>query len=527
MHSLLPVLWQLALQASRLAAHATLLRTAAMLCALALGGCASLPHSVPRAASTAPVDVAWTALAGIAAAAKPEAARGLTGVRLLPDGGEAFAARLALIRRAELSLDVQYYLIASDRTGLQFLAALSEAAARGVRVRALVDDLNATGQDALFAGLARQAGFELRLFNPLPARRGGFVARFALSLHEFSRINRRMHSKVLIADNSFAILGGRNIADEYFDRSGSAGFIDMDLLVSGPVVPALSASFDAFWNSAHAYPVASLAAEAAPLPRAAAAATTNEPVQATGDDIEAEFAAGQVTRHFAPASVLADGIAQIEATAPDRPDSMVMSAHLGLLRSARSSALVATPYFVPSPGGLAALHEARARDVRLVVMTNSLSTTDEPLAHFGYARYRTGLLRIGVALHELMASGESKGRGDAEAGTWPRSLGRLHAKLLVVDERWVSIGSMNMDRRSARCNSETALLVDSPALAAEVGHFLARGRLAGSYRLRLADDGKRIEWLEGGAALRREPQPAVRPRVGPRLASFLVSEDWL
>ena len=118
MHSVFPVLWQLALGASHLAAHAALLRTASMLLGLALGGCASLPHSVPRAASTAPVDVAWTALAGIAAAATPEAARGLTGVRLLPDGGEAFAARLALIRRAELSLDVQYYLIASDRTGL-------------------------------------------------------------------------------------------------------------------------------------------------------------------------------------------------------------------------------------------------------------------------------------------------------------------------------------------------------------------------------------------------------------------------
>lgn len=515
------------------------LRAAAMALALLGLGCASLPGDVARPVSTAFGDVAASGLARTVAASARDAPPGTSGFRLLPDGGAAFDARIALVRRAERSVDAQYYLVAADRSGRQFLAELAAAAARGVRVRLLVDDLNTAGQEGLFAALAARPNVEVRLFNPLPARRGGFATRVVLSLHELGRINRRMHNKLLVADNSLAISGGRNIADEYFDRSGDAHFIDLDLLSSGPVVGELSSGFDAFWNSALAYPVESLAG--APS-KAGDAAEAVAAASLAGSALDSELAAGRLALHFAPARVLVDGMAQVEASAPARPDSEVMNAHLELLRSARSSVLMASPYFVPGKRGLQALGEARARDVDLRVVTNSLSTTDEPLAHFGYARYRTVLLRIGVALHELIAGGERppdrggdrEGEGEGASGGQGRSgsgasLGRLHAKLVVVDERWVSIGSMNMDRRSARCNSESALLIDSPLLAAEVADFLGRGRIAGSYRLRLGDDGA-IEWLRSdraAPALRKEPRPATGVGLTSRLASFFVSEDWL
>ena len=197
------------------------LRPFALATVVALGGCAVLPSHVERAESHAIADGARTTLGSVAAASVPPGAAELSGFRLLPDGDDALEARLSLIRSAEKSIDVQYYLIANDDTGRQFLAALADAAARGVRVRVLVDDLYTAREDALFAALSAQPGFEVRLFNPLPARSGGFAARVALSAHEFARINHRMHNKLLIADDSFAITGGRNIADEYFDRGGA------------------------------------------------------------------------------------------------------------------------------------------------------------------------------------------------------------------------------------------------------------------------------------------------------------------
>ena len=234
------------------------IRLLAAALAIAVAGCAALPMPIERPDSHAIDDVAATSLARIAAASRPEDAVALSGFRLLPEGDDALEARIALIRRAEKSVDVQYYLIANDRTGRQFLAELSAAAARGGRVRVLVDDLYALREDALFAALAAQPGFAVRLFNPLPVRGGSFVSRVALSAHEFARINHRMHNKLLIADDSFAITGGRNIANEYFDRSGSAHFIDMDLLSAGDVVASLSTLFDEFWNSPYAYPAESL-----------------------------------------------------------------------------------------------------------------------------------------------------------------------------------------------------------------------------------------------------------------------------
>jgi putative cardiolipin synthase len=513
------------------------LRSFALAAVLALSGCAVLPGDVDRPVSHATVDPSTTTLGRIAAASVPPGAQALSGFRLLPEGDDAFEARIALIRRAEKSIDAQYYLIADDGTGRQFLRALADAARRGVRVRVLVDDLYTTRQDTLFAALSAQPGFEVRLFNPLPARSGGFAARVALSAHEFARINHRMHNKLLIVDGSFAVTGGRNIADEYFDRDDAAHFIDMDLLSSGPLVASLAALFDEFWNSPSSYPAHALihadgAAEASALAAlhadGAASADDTWPLASDGP-LAAELAGGRLAQRFAPARRVADTPARIRDDAA-QGDGPVMRAHLELLAAARSSVVFATPYFVPGPAGLATLRHARERGVRVSVLTNSLATTDEPLVHFGYARYRVGMLRLGVALHELVpvraAADNNDAQGEDHHGA---SLGRLHAKLMIVDGRWLSIGSMNMDRRSARSNTESAIVIDDPVLAGEVASFLASDRDAASYALRLGRRGKRVEWLDPGtkSVLDAEPRPFGGPGLKPRVASVFVSEELL
>ncbi|HEX7437874.1 MAG TPA: phospholipase D family protein [Caldimonas sp.] len=516
--------------------------TLSVLLALALGGCASLPAGVHRPLSEARTDVAATRLAAIAAASTPDDARELSGFRLLPVGDQAFDARIALARRADKTLDVQYYLIAHDASGLQFLRELRDAAERGVRVRVLVDDLYAAGQDALLAGLAAHANVEVRLFNPLPVRGGSFGARVVLSMHEFSRINRRMHNKLFVADNVFAVSGGRNIADEYFGRSEPANFIDMDVLSSGPVVRELSAVFDRYWNSEHAYPVQSLVGagfdaalarrrfdeKVSEVPAAGAPAA----VDSLGrSGVGAQLAGGFVEQHFASARVLADAPNKVDddASRKARADDTVANDTLDLIGLADSEVLVASPYFVPGERGLDVMRQALARNVRVSVMTNSLSTTDEPLVHFGYARHRGELLKMGVSLYELMPTAGAK----AVESTleFHGSLGRLHAKLAVVDSRWLFIGSMNMDRRSARWNTESGLIIDSPELADEVASLLRRERLPGSYRLRMAGDEKRIEWVAGAgrSEVVRTSEPDAKPGQQLRLwiTSRFVSEEML
>jgi putative cardiolipin synthase len=210
------------------------LRLLLLLVAL-LGACASLPPPPPSPPAYAYTDVGDTRLAQVAAAAVPAHPPGLSGFRLLPEGPTALNARIALAQRAERSLDVQYYLIGNDATGRRFLRALRDASTRGVRVRLLVDDLFTGGEDELLAGLAAYPNVQVRLFNPLPSRAASTGARLLNSLHEFSRINHRMHNKLCIADNSFAVSGGRNIADEYFMHGAAANFIDLDVLSCGPV----------------------------------------------------------------------------------------------------------------------------------------------------------------------------------------------------------------------------------------------------------------------------------------------------
>ena len=508
-------------------------RAVLLVVAVSLGGCASLPGDVSRPSSYARPDVAGTALARAAAASLATARGGDSGFRLLPGGDEAFDARLALVRRAEKTLDVQYYLIASDATGLAFLRELSNAAARGVRIRVLVDDLYAAGQDDLLAGFASRRHVELRMFNPLPVRGGGVMRRVLFSMHEFSRINRRMHNKLLIADGSFAISGGRNVANEYFDRSAEANFIDMDVLSAGPVVREMAALFDRFWNSDAAYPIASLAGHAGD------AATFDARVGTAGNTgdgrdqqpgLDSELTAGRVGLVTAAARFLADPPPQGDGTAAT---GTVARAHLEIVRAARSSVQLASPYFIPGGRAMAALAEVRARDVDVSVLTNSLATTDEPLVHFGYARYRAALLDVGVTLHELIGVTASHG-GFAFLGTGSGrggSLGRLHSKLTVIDGERVFIGSMNMDPRSARFNTEAGLVIHSVELARRLTSFLEGNRRDSSYEVRAVGAEKRLSWHAGTGDSRRElamePGADGRAGLGVRVLALLVDEAML
>src|SRR5271170_1835180 len=225
---------------------------------LLMSGCVGLPRHVEKSRSEALADPETTSLGRLVAA--EEGNKNLSGVRLLSSGDEALASLLALADHAERTLDIQYYIIHQDDSARILLHHVRLAADRGVRVRVLVDDLNTAGEDRRFMHLGQHANVEVRVFNPFPGGRFATWTRFVASASDIRRINHRMHNKLFVADNALAITGGRNIGDQYFTRDPYNNFIDLDVVAAGAIVPELSASFDAFWNSKYAYPIASVAA---------------------------------------------------------------------------------------------------------------------------------------------------------------------------------------------------------------------------------------------------------------------------
>ena len=500
-----------------------------------LAACSSLPDAPVHTPTPTVRGLADTTLARIAADSTPQAKHGLSGLRLLPGGDHAFDARLALARHAERTLDAQYYTLSDDAAGRNFLRELRDAAARGVRVRLLLDDLHTGDIAELLAGLAAHEHVEVRLFNPLPVRSGAPITRLALSPSQFEQLHRRMHNKLFIADGHVAVSGGRNIGDEYFMRGSAANFVDMDLLLTGAVLPALSDSFETYWNSEFAYPLqrlqpsgddpASLRARFAEQVQRAAAPAAPAPRDVLGHSlVSAQLEQGHLELLFAPVQVMADAPAKVVQTAT--LDLSALGLALSRLREARSEVVIVSPYFIPGVRGMAMMREARAAKVRVTVLTNSMAATDEPMVHRAYARYRHAMLDMGVHIHELSPGLVRKA---GEFGDFRSSEGRLHAKVAVADRRWVLMGSMNMDGRSALANTELGLLIDSPALAWELRSLWQRANGSSAYRLRRSAAG--IEWVtrNGTAEVVQHSEPGADwgVRFKTSLLSLFVAEDLL
>jgi putative cardiolipin synthase len=471
-----------------------------LLASAVIAACASLPPYEPAPASHALVDIAATRLATIAAASLPSGEPEASGFRLLPEGETAFDARIALARRAGRSLDLQYYVIQDDPLGRRFLRELRDAATRGVRVRLLVDDLYTAGEDDLLAGLAAFPNVEVRLFNPLPSRAASLGGRLLGSLREFGRINHRMHNKLLVADNSIAISGGRNIAAEYFMRSEAANFIDLDVLSSGAVVPSLSAVFDDFWNSEEVRPVAQVTGvrlDGAARERFDARVVDAPDVVERDRDVlgqlsvAAQLDAGHLALTIATARVLADSPIKVRGEG----EATVTQQTVAIFAAAHENVGIVSPYFIPGETGMQIIRSVGAtqENGRIMLVTNSLASTDEPLVYDRYARYRVQLLKAGVRIYEV---GAGLSRDSERLGDFGRSLSRLHAKVATIDHRRVFIGSMNLDPRSATENTEIGLVIDSPALAETINSLFRERVQLGTYRLRLTADGEHIEWVE-------------------------------
>ena len=386
-------------------------------------------------------------------------------MRLLPTGTDALQARIALARAATKTLDMQYYIAKEDNTGKLLLGAALYAADRGVRVRMLVDDLNFKDIDQIMAALNSHDKIEIRVFNPYGSTQRSFSERTQNFFTNLGHFTRRMHNKAMIADNQIAIVGGRNLGDEYFSASPTLQFRDLDVFAAGPVTHEISASFDDYWNSSLAYPLRALNKQK----------FDPSELDKTRDDLRAHWRqqadplnakplnatplAQQIAREemglvWAPTEFHVDSPSKIEHPSDDYK-SPPMERLIDLLKDAQSEFLILSPYFVPHDVGVKALGDLTKRHVRVAVLTNSLAATDAVAVQAGYAPYRIPLLQNGVELYEFKPI-QAEGEGSPRAGLFgSQSRASLHAKAYVIDRSILVIGSMNLDPRSAQAEYRT------------------------------------------------------------------------
>ncbi|MES2692939.1 MAG: phospholipase D family protein [Verrucomicrobiota bacterium] len=485
--------------------------------ACALSACGGLPKNGDRMPSSAMTGNGRTRLA---VAVRPDVAAhpGKSGLHPLADGRDALAARLALADAAQRSLDVQYYIWHKDMAGEVLMERLFRAADRGVRVRLLLDDLGTMPSDATLLAIDSHPNVEVRMFNPVALRSPRLVGVIA----DFSRINRRMHNKSFTADGQVAIVGGRNIGNEYFAASEVANFADLDVAMIGPVVNEVSADFDLYWNHQAAIPIAALsrqnttpeefAAKRARLSeRHDTAAHSDYAASVRDSGFARQLRKGAVSYSWGRAVMLSDHPDKVLTSAATTDTHLAPKLREVVAATDRELFLV-SPYFVPGKQGVALLAAVRQRGVRVVVITNSLASTDGIPVHAGYQRYRKPLLEAGVELYEMKpTAGASRGRrsGGLRGSSGGSSAASLHGKTFAFDRKIGFIGSYNLDPRSSKLNTEMGVLFDIPELAARLPATLERRIDHDAYRLELADG--HLVWVtrEGDTEVRYHSEPGA------------------
>ncbi|MBP6019138.1 MAG: phospholipase D family protein [Burkholderiaceae bacterium] len=479
-----------------------------------LVACSPLPPLKDRSQSTTlPTQQTRMTPLGKAVAAQVSMHPGKTGIYMLDDPYDAFAARAVLAQMAEQSLDVQYYIWRKDLTGTLLFQALHAAADRGVRVRLLLDDNNTSGLDTVLAALDAHPNIEVRLFNPFVMRN----QRWLTYLTDFSRVNRRMHNKSFTADNQATIIGGRNIGDEYFGATQGVQFADLDVLALGPVVDEISKDFDRYWASNSSYPaqlllpaadtytVETLGTDAAVIEQNPAAAAYTNALRRSS--LVRQLMDASLPLVWASAQLVSDDPAKGLGKAG--PKGLLTDEFARIIGKPRSSVSLISPYFVPTAAGVNAFSAMSKNGVEIQVLTNSLEATDVAAVHAGYAKRRKALLQAGIKLYETrrMAPVSKKGWMASRFGS---SASSLHAKTFSVDSSRVFIGSFNFDPRSVKLNTESGLIIESATIADQIDAAFKISIPANTYEVRLSDSGQ-LYWLEqlDGKTIRYDTEPGT------------------
>lgn len=463
----------------------------------------------------------------------------LTAYLTMSDAFQSIAARVHLIRKAQHTLDLQYYIWVDDFIGHLMLQELLKAADRGVKVRLLIDDQNGTQLDDTLVALAQHPNISIRLYNPYKYRN----LRVIDYIFRFNNINHRMHNKLIVADGAIAVTGGRNISSEYFDASESFQFTDMDVLFYGTAVEQANKVFLNFWNYDLSYPVQNIIAQGSAEDlaqlRLGYSKTSsknrmenNVDQKVNQEQKNLEIQLTQQQPAWAKAYFLADHPNKTKAQAKDH--QLIHNQILQKMGQPKTEFELVSAYFVPTEQGTTYLSKLAKSQVKVRILTNSLVANDVALVHAFYQKYRKPLLASGAKLYEFKPYIERERRTWYEVMTGNvipakgKNTSSLHAKFFDVDDK-VFIGSFNFDPRSIHLNTEVGLMVHSDQLQAEVSTLLDHYLPTVAYELKLDAQGNVI-WLEqkDGAVIehKTEPESTKFQRFMIKAVSYLPIE-WM
>jgi len=448
----------------------------------------------------------------------------------LDSGLEALDARIGLIKYAEKSIDIQSYLLRDDQSGNRIVLALVGAANRGVRVRLLMDDAVTEPIDAGLMAINEHPNIEIRVFNPFPRRRSRLVSFIA----NFNILNRRMHNKSFTADNQVTIVGGRNLADEYFQTGGENEFVDEDLLAIGAVVDDVSDGFDMYWNTPKAIPINVFDAVDG---RLSIDQTISEGQKYLRDHADTPLV-GQagirlVEKLLTKSLPLIAADTQLVMDHPERmprilrrqPSETTMYLQK-MVSAADREVIIVSPYFVPQKQGVDFFAALVRKGVRVCVVTNSLASTNHISVHAVYARYRKPLLSQGIELYELAPHFRPRGQAVREVATKLT----LHSKVAVIDRQRTFVGSFHLDPRSLYINTEMGVVVESANLASAMAQSIVGSLSESAYRLYLGRSGG-LRWSYGDGqdeqVMKTEPETTFLRRLATRFMSLLPIEGQM
>ncbi|MEB3754540.1 phospholipase D family protein [Acinetobacter sp. MD2(2019)] len=511
--------------------------------ALNLSACNTLPKFQPQPlVHASDINTSQTHLAKLIEPLET-ANPNLTGYHVLYDPLEAISARLDLINKAEKTLDLQYYIWDNDNIGALALHNIIQAADRGVKVRLLIDDNNAKKMEGIFLALDQHQNIQVKLYNPYRFRN----FRAMDMLLDLKRINRRMHNKSFIVDHQVALIGGRNMSNQYYNASNNYQFSDIDVLLVGQAVNDISTSFDDYWNDRYAYPVRQIVNSQRHQLRYA---SLKQQLDAHYKKITVQnylnlanhsrdfdtWLNKSIEFDWVKAVVVKDSPNKIrdQATAPEYLNTQLSQ----YVEKPQHNLDIISAYFVPEKNGTKMLSDLAKKGVEVRVLTNSFKANDVWLVHAFYSKYRPELLQSGVKLYEFLPTLDNlalnpetpKIAKETKLSLKGLSRSSLHAKMMTIDDKQVFIGSFNLDPRSARLNTEIGVLLNSPSLASAIHTTMNNDLSKYSYQLQLSPQ-QNIQWLRTTPPpeqiYNKEPKMKWWQKAGLQFISWLPIEGMM
>lgn len=409
---------------------------------------------------------------------------GLSGAQLLEKGEESLLARAWLADHAEKTIDVQYFIWSTDNIGILAAEFLLRAAQRGVRVRVIVDDLLIDAPDSSILALAAHPNIEIKIYNSQHSVGVSKLRRLYNMLADFRSFNQRMHDKTMVVDQSVAITGGRNMADEYFDYNQEYNFRDRDIFLIGPVVKEVESNFTAFWESSLSVAVEDILLKPEETLKPERVQEIHNELHNYAADPEnfaeeVRFALTDLPRKF-PTLINALVWDEIEFIhdAPGKNSgnsglsggSQTTRRLIGVLEQAEKKIIIQSPYLIMPDGGLEFFAQLVARGVEVRIITNSLAATDNLQAFSGYMKQRKKILEAGIKVYEFKAQPMVRKKLIDRLVSLEKSIPifAIHAKSMVVDGKVLFVGTFNLDPRSANLNTEVGVLMENQQLASQV-----------------------------------------------------------